>query len=321
MDKIKADVKNNTLKKLYLFTGPETYLMDYYINAVRKKFVESEEFNYIKLDKETISTFQETVQSPPIMSEKKLVVVRGEDICDELKDYDTLISDVIKDVPLYTCVIFSSPALKKNSKLYKILSENCTVCTFDRQRAADVIKWVSNVAGSKGYLCTKDNSELLCEYAGCDMTFLMNELDKVISFDPGSKEITKDAIEALATRSVESKLFELLDAVLMKNREKAFLIFNELEKEKEDPVYINGALSSNLMGIYEYKLLKRDKSDTGRMGLKPFVARKYASYSTKMSDAFLSKMISRCEEFDENFKSGAISGYTGINMLICEMMI
>ena len=40
----------------------------------------------------------------------------------------------------------------------------------------------------------------------------------------------------------------------------------------------------------------------------------------KMSEKFLQKMISRCSDFDIAFKTGAVNGYTGLNILICEMM-
>ena len=107
-------------------------------------------------------------------------------------------------------------------------------------------------------------------------------------------------------------------------KEKALMIFAELEKDKEEPVLINGALSKTIMGVLEYKLLKTEGQSvsaiSSKMGLKPYTQKKYARYCDKMSEKFLQRMLSRCSEFDISYKTGIINGYTGLVLLICEMM-
>lgn len=326
METIKQDLKNGQLKQIYFFLGEEVYLSDYYINTIKSKTVQAEEFNFFKIDSERLEFFQDAVFSSPMMSEKKLVVFKGIDFSKEIKDSDVAyIEDVISDIPFYTHIIFSCREIsKKTSKIYKLLADKCTVCEFKKQGAPEILRWIANVVKANGMEITKEAAELMMQYAGYDMNTLKNEIDKCCSFSLKEGIITEETIKEIVTRNIESKTFDLLDAVMDMQKEKALKIFAGLEKDEEEPVMINGALSKTIMGVLEYKVLKNagqsPSAISSKMGLKPFTQKKYARYAEKLSEKFLQKMINRCSEFDISFKTGAINGYTGLNILICEMM-
>ena len=324
MEKIKNQLKTG-LKNLYFFMGDEAYLADYYVKAVKEKIVEDEGFNYIKIDAENLLGLQDAVESSPVFSDKKLVVVKGQDFSKEINEEGFgVIEGLIDDVPYYTTLIFICRSINKNSKIYKLLNSKCETCVFDFQKPPAVLKWISNVCKSNKIMIDEETTQLLLEYTGCNMTKIMTELEKVISYVGDSRTITKESVSAIVTKSIESKVFDLMDAVLDKKRDVALIIFNELKREKEEPVYINGALNNTLMGILEYKTLKEEgnivSAITAKMNLRPFVQKKYARYCEKMSYQFLRKMISECAEFDVSVKSGEVEGYTGLSMLILQMM-
>ena len=326
MNTVKQDLKNGQLKQIYFFLGEEVFLSDYYIKTIKSKTVQAEEFNFFKIDSERLEFFQDAVFSSPMMSEKKLVVFKGIDFSKEIKDSDVpFIEEIISDIPFYTHIIFACREIsKKTSKIYKLLSEKCTVCEFKKQGATEIIRWIANVVKSNNMEITKDAAELMTQYAGYDMNTLKNEIDKCCSFSLKEGIITEETVKEIVTRNIESKTFDLLDAVMDMQKEKALTIFAGLQKDEEEPVLINGALAKTIMGVLEYKTLKTSGQSpsaiSGKMGLKPFTQKKYAKYSEKMSEKFLQKMISRCSDFDIAFKTGAVNGYTGLNILICEMM-
>ena len=326
METIKNDLKNNQFKQLYFFLGEEVFLSDFYINAIKGKIVQMEEFNYFKLDTEKLEFLQDAVQSSPMMSEKKLVVLRGLDFSKEIKDSDvSFIEELIEDIPFYTHIIFACREIsKKTSKIYKLLSEKCTLCEFKKQGSVEIIRWIANVVKRNEMEITKDAAELMTKYAGFDMNTLKNEIEKCCAYSKAEGIITENTIKEVVTRNIESKTFDLLDAVMDMQKEKALMIFAELEKDKEEPVLINGALSKTIMGVLEYKLLKTEGQSvsaiSSKMGLKPYTQKKYARYCDKMSEKFLQRMLSRCSEFDISYKTGIINGYTGLTLLICEMM-
>lgn len=326
METVKNDLKNKQFKQLYFFLGEEVFLSDFYIGKIKENLVQLEEFNYFKLDSERLEFLQDAVQSSPMMSEKKLVVLRGLDFSKEIKDSDvSFIEELINDLPFYTHIIFSCRELSKSSaKISKLLKDKCTVCEFKKQGASEIFRWIINVVNKSEMKITKDAAELITQYAGFDMNTLKNEIDKCCAYSKEEGIITENTIKQVVTRNIESKTFDLLDAVMDMQKEKALRIFAELEKDKEEPVLINGALAKTIMDVLEYKLLKNEglspSAISGKMGLRPFQQKKYARYCDKMSEKFLQRMVSRCSEFDISFKSGVINGYTGLSLLICEMM-
>ena len=326
METIKNALKNKQFKQLYFFLGEEVFLSDFYIGKIKENIVQMEEFNYFKLDCEKLEFLQDAVQSTPMMSEKKLVVLRGLDFSKEIKDSDVeFIEDIINDIPFYTHIVFACRELSKGtSKISKLLKDKCTVCEFKKQGAAELLKWIVNVANKNDMQITRDAAELITQYAGFDMNTLKNEIDKCCAYSKQDGIITEDTVRQVVTRNIESKTFDLLDAACDMQKEKALTIFAELEKDKEEPVLINGALAKTIMDVLEYKLLKNEglspSAISGKMGLRPFQQKKYARYCEKMSEKFLQRMVSRCSEFDISYKSGIINGYTGLALLICEMM-
>ncbi len=326
MEKIKNQLKSGNLKNLYLFTGDEIYLSDYYIKAIKEKIVEDEDFNYIKFDAENLSGFQDAVESSPVFSDTKMVVVRGQDFSKEINEEGCgVIGGIIDDVPYYTTVVFACRTINKNSRIYKLLSSKCECCIFEYQKPPAVLKWITNVCKTRKVIIDPESAQLLLEYTGCDMTKIMTELDKIISYVGDAGAITKESISAIVTKTVEGRVFDLMDAIMDKKRDDALLVFNDLKREKEDPFYINGALSRTLIDIMEYKSLKEEGNSvsaiTSKMNLRPFVQKKYARYCEKMTFKFLQKMISECANFDVAAKSGEIEGYMGLSMLILEMML
>ena len=145
MDKLKIAIKNKNIDHMYFFLGEEVYLSQYYLNALKDVIKCDETFDFVALDADDLSTLQESVEGMPVMSEKKMVVIKGLDLSDELKNEDVeLISGLIEEVPPFTVLVFVSRTIKKNSKIYKLLAEKCTVCTFEHQKPVEVIKWLLN---------------------------------------------------------------------------------------------------------------------------------------------------------------------------------
>lgn len=327
MQKIKQALKNKNLDHLYFFHGEEAYLSEYYTNQVKKQLIEDESFNFIKLYADDISRFQESVEACPVFEEQKLVVVKGRDFTDEWKAEQLhFLAEMLDQIPSYTYLIFLCGKLKdKRSKIYKLLADKCTECVFDHQKPADVINWIGKAVKTRGMEIDRDTAAFLLEYTGVDMTNILSELEKVSAYEQEKGRITKDGIKAVVTKTVETKVFDLMDAVTDGKKARAFQILNDLKTEKEEPIYINGALMRNLKGILEYKILSKEGKSASyiadKMRLRPYTQKKYGIQARKFSEPFLEKMLSGCSAFDIGVKTGEMDGYTGLSILIGEMMI
>ena len=326
METIKKALKEKKFDNLYFFYGEEVYLSNFYVNALKKELIENDEFNYTRLFCDELEArFQESVEAMPVFEEKRMVVVTSRDFSAEIKeDVYKLLEEMLEDMPDYTYVIFVCGNIKKTSKIYKLLSSKCTTCVFEKQKAPQLISWIGNVFKKNGYEIDKDTASFLLEYAGSDMTKLLKEIEKISAYELKTKSVTTDSIKAVVTRTIDSQVFELLDAVMYKKRDTAFEILNSLMREKEEPVYINGALMRNISGVLQYKILKAEGQPISaiceKMGLRPFVQKKYAEFDKKFTEEFLQQMLDSCAYCDIGFKTGEMEGYTGLSLLIGTML-
>jgi len=324
METIKKALKEKKFDNLYFFYGEEVYLSNFYVDALKKQIVENEEFNYTRLFCDELNRFQESVEAMPVFSDKRMVVVSSRDFSAEIKeDSYKLLEEMLEDMPDFAYVVFVCGNIKKTSKIFKLLNSKCTTCVFERQKPASLISWICNIFNKKGYQIDRDTASCLLEFSGPDMTKLLSEIEKLSAYELKTKKITTSSIEAIVTRTIDSKVFELLDAVMYQNKDLAFEILNSLMREKEEPVYINGALMRNISGVLQYKILKSEGKSVSaiseKMSLRPFTQKKYAEFDKKFSEKFLEQMLKSCAYCDIGFKTGEMDGYTGLCMLIGSM--
>lgn len=325
MDKLKTAIKNKNLDHMYFFLGEEVYLSKYYLNALKDVINCDETFDYVLLDADDLSSLQESIEGMPVMSEKKMVVIKGLDLSDELKQEDVeLISALIEDVPPFTVLVFLSRTIKKNSKIYKLLSEKCTLCSFEHQKPAEVIKWLVNVANKNNMNLDRDAASLLIEFAGIDMTTLSTELDKLASYCGDGKIITADAIEKIVIKSVDAKIYYLLDAVLGGNSKEAFSLLEEFKAENEKPIYINASIMGTIRTLLEQAYLQKEgmspSAIADKLRLRPIQSKKNTAYLKKIDSLFLENILKRCVHLDGEMKRGA-DGFAGLSLVIGEMLL
>ena len=84
LPELKKQIQNDTLKPVYLFYGPETYLKETYIKSIREKIPDNgfEEFNHITLKGTDVplSDYDDAWESFPMMADRKFVYICGSGI-------------------------------------------------------------------------------------------------------------------------------------------------------------------------------------------------------------------------------------------------
>ena len=284
MEKFKMALKNKNLDHLYFFLGEEAFLSDFYLNMLKKTLGCNEDFDYITVETDDLMSLQETVEGVPVMSEKKMVVIKAVDFSDEFDkasqaDY---LSELLDIVPSFTCLVFQCRTIKKTSKIYKVLKEKCTQVIFDFQKPQDVTKWVLKAAQARNLQIDRETASYLVESAGVDMTLLGTELDKLASYC-NDEPVTFEAIDEIVIKSMDAKTYYLLDAIFDGHSKEAFELLNELMlAERDMPIYLNASIMGTLRTLLEYEaLLSEGKSSAAisdRLKLYPTKAKKFLRF-------------------------------------------
>ncbi len=137
---------------------------------------------------------------------------------------------------------------KKN--VVKLLKKTCQCINMD----IDLTKFVKEKFS--GYKINMATINYLLENTGTDLDRINNEIDKLLELKFDEKEITNKDIDLIVIKKIDNNIFNLIDAIITKNKEKSLSIYNNMVNYGEDVFRIFIALANQIRLIYQVKILR-----------------------------------------------------------------
>ena len=317
--KLKRAIKENKIKGAYLFYGDEIYLRDIYIAKFRALIPENgfEEFNLIEIDGRNMSFDEaaDAIESFPVSGDIKLGIIRDSGIFKKPKEEQVKFwNNQIKKLPDYCILLLIEDAVDKRSSVYKtISSEGCAV-EFAHLKPYEITAWVQQEVLKSKRKMSKEVIEYFISVCQAGLSNLKNELDKL--FDYCGEEITITDIQRVVSKPTDVQVFALSDCILEKNTDGALEVLEELNAVKESACNVLYLLLSAFEKMYLSKLMLAEGMPQDvvekRLGVPPFIAKKYIAGGKKYSEAFLKNRITRVPEIDLSIKQGKISEWDAL---------
>lgn len=153
------------------------------------------------------------------------------------------------------------------------------------------------------------------------MQDLINEIRKLIEFAGTNGTIDKQAIDKLATKQIESVIFDLTDNLGKRDINKALETLNGLIYNKEPIQKILITLYNHFKKLFLLKLaIKENRNLAESMNLKPnqmFLVTKYKRQADYFSEVELRKILEELINLDANYKIGLIDINIGLESILC----
>ncbi len=152
------------------------------------------------------------------------------------------------------------------------------------------------------------------------MATLQQELDKLTMYNLDEEIITQESVNAICTRTIENKIFELVGAMGQNRRERALLLYHDMLTAKEPPGRILFMLIRQFRFVLQSKLLSQkglsERDIAGRIKVAPFVVRECLRQGKHMSVERLKVALGDCLEADSHIKTGRLDPKIGVEMII-----
>ena len=321
------------MESLYLLYGQETYLLEGFVKKIKKSFDKLiEGINFIKIDETNISQLISNIETPCFGFDKKLIVIRNSgllkkegkkkntstsDLMERVSDY---ITDNIEIIKQGNIIVFIENEIEKN-KLYKVIEEYGEVINFEQEKLPSLIKRIKNIAVAYKVDISDYDAQYLVECCGTNLQDIINELRKLIEFAGTDGKITKDDIDLLATKQIDSVIFDLTDNLGKKNIKTAMDVFYSLIYQKEPVQKILITLYNHFKKLYLVKCaIRYNENIAEALKLKPnqtFLASKYRMQSSYFNDLELRCILDELSNLDYNYKTGLIDLNIGIESILC----
>lgn len=311
----KADLKNKTLRRLYLFHGEEAYLRDHYLGRLREQLIPPgmEAFNDKTLEGKEVAARDIIAAADcfPMMSEHTLVVVRDYDLYKAPEADRAALMDYFSDLPDYLCLVFVYDLIPykpdERTKLAAAIKSNGLAVDFPRQEQGDLVDWIVRRFKAAGKDIDSESCKHLIFLCGDLMHTLASEIGKIAAYAKGSR-VTRADIEAVATPQLDAVVFQLTDALSAKQFDKALGILADLLHMQEPPQMLLAALGKYLRQLYAARVAleeRRTADDVAALWkLHPFVASKLMAAAHRVTLPWCRNALCRAAEADLDMKTG-----------------
>ncbi len=316
---LKKQLKSKELKSLYLFYGDEVFIRDMYLSEMLKLIPDDgfSDFNKIIIDGKdlTIERADDAINSFPVMSDKKIVVIKSSGIFKSCPDdAKNFWQNIFSKLPTEVLLIFVETQIDKRSTLFKSANANGLCVDFAYMKDYEIVPWLMREASKSGKKISKDAAELLISLCDPGIINIKNQLDKLINYS--GEEIYRSDIEKVVSKPMTLVVFEITDAIIEKNSDKAMSVILRMKENKESAFNILYLLSSAFDKMLYTKLALANGAtfDTvsARLKLPPFIARKYADSAKKFSEDFLADKIAKTAMLDLSVKQGEVDEWTAL---------
>lgn len=322
---------NNNLRSMYLLYGEEQYLIEMSLKKIKKKFGELLlGINYIVLDETNLNDLIPNIEMPAFGYDKKLIVVKNSglfkkdgrkktptEIQERIGSY---ISDNLSIIDEGVVLVFIENEVDKNS-MFDLIERTGIVCQIDLLKPNQIVQKLKKICSLYKVNASDLTLNYLIETSGTSLQDLINEIRKLIEFVGENGTITEKEVDLLASKQIESVIFDLTDNLGAKQTDKALEVLNNLIYQKEPLQKILTILYGHFKKLYLCKeAVKLNKDVVNSLNLKPnqtFLVTKYKKQASYFKGNDLKKILEELIDLDYNSKIGNIDIDVGLRSVLC----
>ncbi len=331
MSIINSHIENAEFSKVYLFGGQEEYLVNQYKNKLICALIDTgDSMNYgvFKGEDVKLNTIVELAQTMPFFADRRVILVEDSGIFakagdDKKEDKYKTFLDMLANLDT-TVLVLVEKKIDKRSKLYKEVSKLGTVAMFDTPDQMTIMRWIKKLFKDDGVVVEDKAINMLVEYVGLDMNTLYNEVEKLKCYCLEGEVVTPDKVEKLSVNQVEGKIFEMMDALAAKNKQKTMSLYSDLLQLQEPAMRILFLITRQFNLLLKTKLALEEGADSGKIAsvtkLQPFVVKKYIAQCKSYTYDNLVEKVAMCQNTDTSIKTGAMKDNLAVEMLIVNLL-
>lgn len=310
-EEIMKDIRQGRYAQVYYLMGEEPYYIDRIADAIEEGAVapEARDFDVMityASDLRDLSPVVNAARRFPMMSPRQVVMVKE---AQGIKDLD-LLAQYLQHPLESTVLVFCHKhgVLDKRKKVVSLIQDKGILFESKKLKESQVPGFVSSYLKSKGDEIEPKAAQMMSEMVGTDLSRLSGELDKLhLALKAGQKTITAQLVEDCVGISKEFNNFELRNALIERDIEKANKIVAYFAKNpKNNPVQVTLSLLFSFFSNLMLAFYAPDKSEAGVAGYlefrTPFMARDYVRAMRVFPARKVMDIVDRIREADARSK-------------------
>ncbi len=323
MKKIEQDIKNKQFEQFYLLHGEEDYLKARYkemlVNGMGVDKNDNMNYTVYEGKRLNVKEMLDLGDTLPFFADNRVIVVENSGF---FKKTPEGLEKRLENFPESTHVIFVESEKDGRNRFFTWFKKHGYVTEMKEQKEGDLRKWVAQKCRREGKNIYEDAAGYFFGIVGLDMMRINNELEKVFSYVGDRDVITIDDIHAICVSEADDTMYEMLDAIAERDRQKALKLYRNLLELKVDAQTILSKLTFNIKRLLEIsEMINEGKSynEIATVTKAPqWTLNKYKMQIRKNTGHSYVKMFERCADITEEIRTGMVNEVVGVELLIIE---
>lgn len=319
--KIIAEIKSGVFKPIYFLHGEEGYFIDAISNAILEHALTEDEkafnLNIVYGKEAEAGALIAEAKGFPMMSQRRVVVVKEAQEFKGIEDLASYFESPSPQTVFVVCYKYKKYDARKKS--LKSASKNGVVFNSESVKEYKLVDWITTYVKGTGYGISPKASMLLAEFLGNDLSRIVNELDKLTILIEKGTTISDIHIEENIGVSKDYNVFELVNAVSIRDVLKANKIINYFQhnpKAAASVVVISNLFNhfARLMRIH-FLENKSKESVAGALRIHPFVATQLLGATKIYNPKKIAANIAILHEYDLKSKGLGNSSFSQSDLM------
>ncbi len=320
-------LSRGTLPSVLLFEGDDEYSKNAAYQALRSALLPAglEELNETLLDAPDTDTIIAAAETMPLMTDRRLVIIRDHPALSGRTEIDESLLQYLPGVPASSLLLFyctQKPDGRK--KLYTAIKKENGIVTFSPLKDIELTSFVTEQFNKAGKECDERTADYLIFISGTDTNLLAREVQKIASYHPDVPQVHPDDVRILATPSLESSVFQMVDAVVANQQARAFSLLRSQLLNGQDRVFILAMLLRQFRLLQQIKILQYEKKSRevllSSLGVPSFAAEQYIRQAASYTGGQVKQAVRLCFETEYAIKSGRLNAEGALEAVILKLL-
>ncbi|MDH5603938.1 MAG: DNA polymerase III subunit delta [Cyclobacteriaceae bacterium] len=294
-EEVISDLKAGKYAPIYFLQGEESYYIDQISDYIEENALQEAEksFNLIVLYGKDVKVkdILGNARRFPMMAEKQVVIVReAQEIADLGKEEGQQQLTPYLNTPSPTTILVfchKHKTVDRRKSFGKELEKSSVFVTTEKIKDHKMADWLDSYIKARGVSMDPAANRMMVEYIGNNLERMTNEVNKILLNDKEGKVITVEMIEKYVGISKEFNSFELQNALMARNTEKAFRLLQYFDANQKNfpPVM----MITQLFTFFAKLLLVHQSADKSKnaiatlLKINPYFANDYLNAAKNFS--------------------------------------
>ncbi len=314
--------------RVILFYGEDTF----YIKSKIKQTIKQHAFDDFNtttydLDEVLLNEAINDAMTIPFMSDKKMVICQnafflGKEKQKKALDHQTgQLLEYLKNPTESTLLVITAPiaTLDTKNSIVKALKDY-TVVECKLKTSKDLVSWARRQVGNLSMHIDDDALKEFIKRVDHSTEFAYLEMKKLLMYAHDTDRIDLAMIEKVITKNIEDNVYEITNALLEKNTQKALNVYHDLVLYSEDPLRILNIIIHKYREILHVKTLIEQGKTQQEVQDYYRVSSGRAYYMLQNAKAVnmnsVKEHLRHLERLDYHIKTGRVDKKTGLELFI-----